>query len=246
MTIYHFIVGASLILSSGSLAVAQGDDLNNDGSENTKVKKRIFTSEVSGNFRGDYRFFPEEGLYAGQRQEYFSTVFNPEVYIDWNKGKQLIQFKGFGRLNQYDTKQSHWDIRELYYLQVFKKWEYSVGVKQIYWGFTESNHLTNVINQDDFLEGNDIDNKQGQPMVHLSFTPKWGVVDIIGMTYFRDLKFPGVNGRGRPPFEINENGGYESDNEEYNLDLAIRWSHSIKSLDIGLSHFYGTSRTPFF
>lgn len=209
-------------------------------------KKKTLTKEISGNIRGDYRFYPEDALYPGQKPDYFSAVFNPELYLEWANRKQLIQFKGFSRLNQHDNNQTHWDVRELYYQRVFKKWEFSVGAKQIYWGFTESNHLANVINQDDFLEGNDIENKLGQPMVHLSFSQKFGVFDFMVMPYFRALEFPGENGRGRPPFQIGEKTLYESEHEEYNPDLALRWSHNIKSFDLAVSHFYGTSRTPLF
>ncbi|PCJ28784.1 MAG: hypothetical protein COA97_00130 [Flavobacteriales bacterium] len=213
--------------------------------EEVSASKKI-TTEISGNIRGDYRFYPDDALYPNQEQEYFSAIFNPEFYISWDKGNQLIQFKGFARLNQYDNKQSHWDIRELYYQKVFKKWEFSLGAKQLYWGFTESNHLANIINQDDVLEGSDIKNKLGQPMAHLSFSPKWGIIDLMVMPYFRTLQFPGIRGRGRPPFILdNNNTVYESEMEEYNPDLAIRWSHSIKSVDLGISHFYGTSRLPF-
>ena len=213
--------------------------------EATPKEKRL-ESEVSGNIRGDYRYYPEAALYPGQKEQYYSAIFNPELYLEWAKGKQLIQFKGFSRLNQHDNNQTHWDVRELYYQRVFKKWEFSIGAKQIYWGFTESNHLANIINQDDFLEGNDIENKLGQPMIHLSFSPKLGVIDFMVMPYFRTLEFPGQNGRGRPPFSITAKTLYESENEEYNPDLALRWSKSIKSFDLALSHFYGTSRIPFF
>ena len=209
-------------------------------------KERTLTKEISGNIRGDYRYYPEAAQYSEQEEQYFSALFNPEIYLEWAGGKQLIQFKGFSRLNQHDNKQTHWDVRELYYQKVFKKWEISIGAKQIYWGFTESNHLANIINQDDFLEGNDIENKLGQPMVHLSFSPKIGVIDFMVMPYFRTLAFPGKQGRGRPPFSISAKTLYESEDEEYNPDLALRWSKSIKSFDLALSHFYGTSRIPLF
>jgi hypothetical protein len=210
-------------------------------------KTSSFKTEISGNIRGDYRYFPEEGLYTGQRQEYFSSIFNPEFYMEWDEGNQLIQFKGFARLNQYDNQQTHADIRELYYLRVLNKWEISLGVKKIYWGFTESNHLVNVINQDDVLEGSDIENKLGQPMLHISTNQKWGTVDFMAMTYFREMQFPGTAGRLRPPFEIdNSKTSFESEAKEYNPDFALRWSHNYKAFDFGISQFYGTSRLPLF
>ena len=204
-------------------------------------------SEVSGNFKGDYRYFPDDALYPDQHQEYFSTLFQPEIYLEWNKGKQLLQFTGFARLDQYDTKRTHADIRELYWQTIFKKWELSIGVKKIFWGVTESNHLVDIINQADVLEGFDLEQKLGQPMIHASWSPKWGTIDLYAMTYFRPMKFPGPQGRLRPPFELDyANTTYESELEEYNPDLAIRWSHSFKVFDLGISHFYGTSRLPLF
>ena len=121
-------------------------------SAQVSIQKPKIYSEVSGNFRGDYRYFPEDALYPGQHQEYFSTLFQPEIYLEWNKGKQLLQFTGFARLDQYDTKRTHADIRELYWQSIFKKWELSIGVKKIFWGVTESNHLVDIINQTDVLE----------------------------------------------------------------------------------------------
>jgi hypothetical protein len=208
-------------------------------------EKSDFNIEVSGNFRGDYRFFPDDALYAGQHGEYFSSLFQPEISADWKKGSRLFQFTGFTRLDQYDNERTHADVRELYWQAIFKKWEVSVGVKKIFWGVTESNHLVDIINQADALEGFDLEQKLGQPMVHLSFSPKWGTVDLYGMTYFREMKFPGAEGRLRPPFDTKDlDATYESEMEEYNPDLAIRWSHSIGVFDIGVSHFYGTSRLP--
>ena len=94
-----------------------------------------------------------------------------------------------------------------------------------------------------FLEGNDIENKLGQPMVHLSFSPKFGVFDLMVMPYFRTLEFPGQNGRGRPPFQIADKSLYESKQKEYNPDLALRWSHSIKSFDFIDHLFFSNSTT---
>lgn len=205
------------------------------------------TFEVSGLFKLDYRYFPDEALYIGQHQGYFSTLFQPEIYLEWNQGKQLLQFTGFVRLDQYDTYRTHVDFRELYWQVIFKHWELSVGVKKIFWGVTESNHLVDIINQADALEGFDLEQKLGQPMIHASWSPKWGTIDLFAMTYFRQMRFPGLQGRLRPPLVIDyDNAVFESESEEYNIDLAIRWSHSFSVFDLGISHFYGTSRLPIF
>ena len=61
-------------------------------------------------------------------------------------------------------------------------------------------------------------------MIHASWSPKWGTIDLYAMTFFRPMKFPVPQGRLRPPFELDEaNTTYENDLEEYNPDLSIRW-----------------------
>ena len=206
-----------------------------------------YTWEISGNIQGSYQYFEEEGLYFGQEQEYFSSIFNPEAYVEWDNRNQLIQFKGFARLNQHDIEQTHWDIREFYYQKIIANWELSVGKKQIYWGFTESNHLVNIINQDDFLEGNGVANKLGQSMIHISNYGDMGTIDVMVMNDFNPIQFPGEKGRFRPPFAIDySNTTYESEDGENNTDYAIRWSHNINAIDVGISHFQGTNRTPLF
>jgi hypothetical protein len=210
-------------------------------------KKLEITKEFSGDIRGDYRVFPEDGLYPGQHNEYFSIAVNPKLYLEWDDGNKLIQFNGFARLDQHDKNRTHADIRELYWQSIFKNSELSIGVKKIFWGVTESNHLVDIINQSDVVEGFDIEQKLGQPMIHYSISPSWGTLDFFAMTYFRKMKFPGTEGRLRPSFQIDDSQTtYESEMEEYNPDLAVRWAHSIGVFDLGLSHFYGTSRLAFF
>jgi hypothetical protein len=221
--------------------------VNRGVAQDSIPKKPKVNVELSGYIAGDFRYYFKEALYPGQHRSQISAVFQPEFYMDWNKGKQLLQFTGFGRLDQFDNKRTHADIRELYWQIIIKKWELSVGVKKIFWGVTESNHLVDIINQADGLEGFDLEQKLGQPMIHLSWSPKWGTIDFMAMTYFREMKFPGTEGRLRPPFNVNYNmTTYESSMKRYNPDLALRWSHYIGAFDIGVSHFYGTSRLPLF
>ena len=210
-----------------------------------ETKKPRVKTEFSGHYKGDFRYFPEEGLFDKQKDSYFSTVVQPKLLLEWDDGDQLLQFTTFARLDQYNDARTHIDIRELYWQKMAKKWDLSIGVKKIFWGVTESNHLVDIINQYDMLEGIDVKHKLGQPMAHLSLALKWGIIDLIGSTYSRKLKLSGTQGRLRPPINIDyKNVLYESNQEEYNIDFAIRWSKSIKLVDIGLSHFYGNSRLP--
>ena len=72
-----------------------------------------------------------------------------------------------------------------------------------------------------------------------------GVFDFFYLPYFRERTFPGKNGRLRfdPPFRLNH-AAYESDQEQWHPDFALRWAQIVGAVDIGLHYFYGTSRDP--
>jgi len=93
----------------------------------------------------------------------------------------------------------------------------------------------------------DGEDKLGQPMLKLSLIRDWGVVDLFLLPAFRERTFPGVKGRPRFAIPIDTDPvRYESAAEEWHTDAAARWSDSIGEFDIGIAHFYGTSREPRF
>lgn len=211
-----------------------------------------FTSNIGGYTRFDIQVFPKNALYSNQHSSNISAYYQPEVELEWGKKKRhSLSFKGFLRISQYDNQSTHADIRTLYYNYYIKDWEFSFGVKKVFWGFAESNHLVDIINQYDGLEGFDIEQKLGQPMAHISKSFKWGTLDLLGLTYHRPLVFPGEEGRPRPQGVLNyKKPDYEGKHGRYRPEVALRWSNSVYinnvSLDFGLSHFYGHSRVPFF
>ena len=191
------------------------------------------------------RFFFSDGLYEGQEKNFLSLAVQPEYSIKWHDEKFLFKVTLFGRYDQHDSRRTHADIRELYWQFATNKHELSVGVKKIFWGVAESNHVVNIINQTDIVESFDGEEKLGQPMVHYSYQSGVGIFDFFFMPYFRQPTFPGKPGRLRTPFVINKSTiAFESSKEEYRPDVAIRWSHYIGKFDIGISHFYGTGRQP--
>jgi hypothetical protein len=191
------------------------------------------------------RFFPKSGLYSGQKQNYLSVSLQPEFELSWNEKKHTIRGTFFGRYDQHDQRRTHADIRELYWQTVKGNHEISAGIKKIFWGVTESAHLVNIINQTDVVESFDGEEKLGQPMVHYSYGSNAGTFDFFYLPYFRKPTFPGRNGRLRTPFLIYaETFSFESKMEEFRPDVAFRWSHYFGKFDIGVSHFYGTSRQP--
>lgn len=201
--------------------------------------------EFSGNVSLENRYFTSEPLYAGQHRNYISFSLQPEYLIEWQGGSQSIKFTGFGRVDQYDARRTHFDIRELYYQTVHTNWELSIGLKKVFWGVSESVHLVDIINQTDVVESFDGEQKLGQPMAHFSYLSDFGTFDLFAMPYFRKRQFPGQEGRLRTPFVLDRDAAiFESDAEEWRPDFAARWSHYIGIFDFGISHFYGTGREP--
>jgi len=206
-----------------------------------------WANEWSGNIALEYKSFNQDGLSSSQFNQYGSVSVQPEWFHEWDNGKQSLTFVPFSRWDQYDEKRTHSDIRELSWLKVFDESELRVGVRKVFWGVSESQHLVDVINQTDLVESTDGEEKLGQPMINYALINDWGTVDFFVLPYFRERTFPGINGRLRTSLVVDTtNPDYESKDKEKNIDYAIRWSHSIGDWDIGLSHFDGTSRDPSF
>ncbi|MEJ2143213.1 MAG: hypothetical protein P8Y24_12820 [Gammaproteobacteria bacterium] len=204
-------------------------------------------SEWSGYVVAEYRYFSEESLSADQHDSYVSVSAQPEWFHQWDRGKQSFAFVPFIREDQYDDERSHVDIRELTWLKAAEDWELRIGIRKVFWGVTESQHLVDIINQTDLVENIDGEDKLGQPMVNLALINDWGTLDLFVLPYFRERTFPGVEGRLRTtPYVDTDNAQYESDKKEQHVDYALRWKHYIGDWDFGLSHFYGTSRDPRF
>ncbi len=224
-----FITVFSLILSA---SFAQDED---------KKVNTSFELEINN----DHRVFFNPGLYPGQEQYYVSGAVKPEFTIDWADGSQRIVGDLFARLSSVDEKRSHWDVRELYYQLSKNNWEFSAGLKKIYWGVTESVHLVDVINQTDQVESFDGEAKLGQPMLHYTLLSNFGTLDVFFLPYHRWRTLPGENGRFRFPIVLEaDEVSYENDNEEWDLGGALRYSNYFGVFDLGVSYIYHSNREP--
>ncbi len=204
---------------------------------------------LSGNISSELRYFPDMPASFGasrfDRGSSLSFAFSPEIYHEWNGGERAIVFSPFLRWDESDSERTHRDIRELNLLLVQGDLEWRIGLGRVFWGVTESQHLVDIINQTDAVENIDGEDKLGQPMIQASWSQDWGIVDFFVLPGFRERTFAGERGRLRTPLVVDtENPVYEAKNKERHIDYAIRWSHSIGIWDIGISNFYGTSRTP--
>ncbi len=202
-------------------------------------------ADWSGRVGLEYLYFWNEPEDKAQHMQYGSAFIEPKFNREWDDGKQQFNFTGFARLDPRDDERQHADIRELEYLKVGESHELRVGIRKVFWGVTEAQHLVDIVNQSDIVENPDGDTKLGQPMLNVAFIHDVGTLDLFVMPYFRERTFPGKEGRPRFRFVVDEGlASYEAGSEERHLDFAARWSMSTSGLDLGLSYFYGTSRLP--
>jgi len=198
----------------------------------------------SGYVAGELRLFPSSPLDSGQHGDSLSLSAQPELYHEWEDGSSAL-FVPFLRIDQHDNERTHFDIREAFWRKSWEEWELRLGVRKVYWGVTESQHLVDIINQTDMVESFDGEQKLGQPMVNAAWINEWGTLDFFVMPGFRERTFAGEHGRLRTPLPLDHDAAeYESGAEQWHVDYAVRYSHYIGSWDFGLSHFYGTSREP--
>ena len=201
--------------------------------------------ELSGDVAIETRGFWQSPRLPSQSDANVSLALNPELYAAWDDGADSLLWVPFARLDQNDSRRSHVDIRELTYVHAARRWEVRVGVRRVFWGVAESNHLVDIVNQTDLIENIDTEDKLGQPMVNLALKRTWGTVDLFVLPGFRERSFAGREGRFQAPFPIDDDSPrYVSPAGNKHVDYALRYAHSWGRFDIGLAHFWGTSREP--
>ena len=122
------------------------------------------------------RAFFTEGV-DGQSRFHPSLSITADYYRAWDDERQSLTFTPFYRYDAEDEERTHFDIREGFWSLVGNDWDLHLGVKQVFWGVTEFNHLVDIINQTDLVENIDGEDKLGQPMAHLSLVRDWGILD---------------------------------------------------------------------
>ncbi|WP_119861502.1 hypothetical protein [Pseudoalteromonas sp. MSK9-3] len=174
-----------------------------------------------------------------------SAHFEPEFRYESQQGTDIYTGRLFSRVDSEDSQRSHIDIRELSWLHIIDNSDIRIGISRVFWGVTESQHLVDVINQTDLVENPDGEDKLGQPLIQWTHIYDWGSIDLYALLGFRERRFPGTEGRFRTEYPIiNDAAYFETSNKKDNIDLAIRYSHTISNWDFAFSHFSGTNRTP--
>lgn len=249
-TMYQCYLWGLLILVIATYAQAEQSQLTFQEKEKayTGLGYDFFSNwELSGKISLEELGFFKNSLDPKQHNNYVSVAIKPEIYKEWDNGKQSFTFVPFFRYSQHDNRRTHFDVRELTWLIADQNWELRLGVRKEFWGVTEGVHLVDIINQTDLVENNDTEDKLGQPMINLALIQDWGTVDLFLLLGFRDRTYPGIEGRLRSFPEVSTNKArYEKEGLEKHLAYAMRWSHTLGDWDVGLSNFYGMSREPSF
>ena len=205
---------------------------------------QLIVGEIIGELSFDNRYFFNAGLQE-QKKNHTSFTFSPEIFKD--DSNRIFHFKAKLRKDTEDSGRNLNDIQELYLINILEDKEIKLGVSKEFWGVTETSHRVDIINQTDFTEGFDGEEKLGQPMIKISLERQWGLLDIYTLLGFRERNFSGNKGRLRLPLSINKKDSlYSSSSKNKRADFAIRWSNYYDDFDIAISHFSGTSREPRF
>ncbi len=207
--------------------------------------------DVSGYVGLEWREHFEKGQFntvsSEQADRQIGLTAEPEMVWSLADGEHTIVFKPYGRIDTADEDRTHMDIRELSWMTYGDDWEITAGISKVYWGVTESQHLVDIVNQTDFVEAPDGEDKLGQPMIKLSAIRDWGTLTGFVLPGFRERTFPGEEGRFRIGLPIAvDDAQYQVSEEDAHVDYALRWNHTIEDYDVGLSWFNGTSRDPLF
>jgi hypothetical protein len=205
--------------------------------------------DIRGSFELQAPVFMHEPAWAGQddRELQGSVVLTAEFRWRNEKGDQRATLIPYLRWDGTDNERSLADLKEAYWAFEGIDYEVLVGANTVFWGVTESAHLVDIINQTDLAGDIDGEDKLGQPMVSLALQRDWGEISVFVMPHFRERTFAGADGRFRPPLPVEtDNPLYESSTEESHVDMALRYSHYVGDIDIGLHAFSGTNREPRF
>ena len=211
----------------------------------TLASASVLAVELSGNVAAELQLFPQSAQFEGQLDENLTMSFKPKMTYAWNKGNDELAVELFLRADDKDDERQHADIRELKWLHVAGNHEWRVGIDTVFWGVTESQHLVDVINQIDRVEGIDGEDKLGQPMVRYTTIQDWGVLHAFVLPGFREATFHAKQGRLRFPVIVDTSQtAYQSSDEENHVDYALRYEHFFGDTEFGLSWFEGTNRDP--
>ncbi|MDH4230035.1 MAG: hypothetical protein OEW11_09905 [Nitrospirota bacterium] len=201
--------------------------------------------EVTGSLGVEGRYFPADPADPAQQSGDASAFADVEFHQSTAGGNWDLTVAPFYRHDGADSERTHGDLREAFVRWINPRVELAVGLRRVFWGVTESQHLVDIINQTDAVENPDGEDKLGQPMVMATIPGASGTLDLFLLPYFRARTFPGPDGRPRTPLVVDADYAlYEHPDRRRHPDSAVRYKRLMGPLEAALSYFHGTGREP--
>ena len=212
----------------------------------SRAQEPFRESEIFGHVGAESRLFFQQPLAPDQPRTHSLSLFGRAEWEAVLRRGLEARVLVFGRWDESDSRRTHADLREAFVRVGSGAWVVEAGMNVVFWGVTESRHLVDVVNQTDYLEDLDGDEKLGQLMARLSYDDlSWGLFEAYLMGGSRQQRFPGVEGRPGLPIPVRyDRATYEAGAGRWDPDVAFRWSHAVEAVDVGVSLFRGTGREP--
>lgn len=167
-------------------------------------------------------------------------------FHEWNDGRTTLYAAPFLRLDPRGAR-TRVDLRDLNVRAIGDRWEVAIGMKDVFWGAAESRRLVDGVNQRDLVGGGEQYLRMGQLMANGTMMRPWGTVDLLVLPWFRERTFDAHSGMLWSPLPVDASRAtYGPGAGPWRLDWAVRWRHTLGSLDVGFSHLQGNLREPRF
>lgn len=182
----------------------------------------------------------------GQDAATAALSLRSEWWTRWNDGRDVVTVAPFVRVDSADPERRGLDLRQLEWTHARRDGlEVRSGIRQVFWGVTEGEHLVDIVNQTDQVAALDGEQKLGQPMVSLALERGAQQLEAFVLLGARERRYPGRDGRLRLPLVVdNDLAGFESGRGRERVDGALRYQFNAGRLRLALSGFSGTAREP--
>lgn len=169
-----------------------------------------------------------------------------EWWTSWNDGRDVVTVAPLLRLDSADRARRGADLRQLEWTHARRDGiELRSGIRQVFWGVTEGEHLVDIINQTDQVAALDGEQKLGQPMVSVGLERGAQQLEAFVLLGARERSYPGRDGRLRLPLVVDgDHATFESGRGRERVDGALRYQFNAGRLRLALSGFSGTAREP--
>lgn len=189
--------------------------------------------------------FAREGA-QGQDAATAALSLRSEWWTSWNDGRDVVTVAPFVRLDSADRERRGADLRQLEWTHARRDGlDVRSGIRQVFWGVTEGEHLVDIVNQTDQVAALDGEQKLGQPMVSLGLERGAQQLEAFLLLGARERTYPGRDGRLRLPLVVDGDlATFESGRGRERVDGALRYQFNAGGLRLAVSGFSGTAREP--